>query len=440
MFLMPSLPPIASRLGGSRASWTSLAIGKINQFRWNADCKRSISSSLAPRLGRKYQALVVGAGPAGIAVVGNLLAENKAPILWVDHKFSGGRLNEYYREVPSNTKVKRFVMYAEGVGPFLKIAEEAKKPNAFTHLKKLNQENTCHIAEAADLCIMLTKGLDESKGVDKQFGSVSSAKWSDSNEWHVEIDPSDGGVSGPFTISSDLLVLCTGSNPISSPLPVAGIEKLELDPALKPSHLKQVLSPDEELIIAVIGASHSAILVLRNLYNLASSTHPKLRIRWFTRHPLRYAEERDGWIFRDNTGLKGDVAVWAKENLEEDVLSSSPVSKFLQKIATTKEKEQDDYKKHLPGCTHVVQAIGYKRNEIPALKRNEEPILPVYNNTTGGFADEQGKQVKGLFAAGIAFPERVVDPEGNVEHAVGLWKFMTYLKRVVPTWVGAESL
>lgn len=244
-------------------------------------------------------------------------------------------------------------------------------------------------------------------------------------------------MSDPTIISSDLLVLCTGSNPISGPLPDTGVKKLELDPALKPSHLRQVLSPKEQLTVAVIGASHSAILVLRNLYNLASSTHPKLGIKWFTRHPLRYAEERDGWIFRDNTGLKGDVAVWAKENLEEDVLPSSTVSKYLRKIATTRENEQQDYEKHLPGCTHVVQAIGYKRNEIPDLEKNGKPILSTYDNTTGGFEDEKGEKVEGLYAAGIAWPERVVDPEGNVEHAVGLWKFMSYLQRVVPAWVKA---
>lgn len=70
-------------------------------------------------------------------------------------------------------------MYAEGVEPFLTIAEEAEKPNAFTHLKELDQEDTCHIAQAADLCIMLTKGLDESKSVDKKLGSVASARWTD---------------------------------------------------------------------------------------------------------------------------------------------------------------------------------------------------------------------------------------------------------------------
>jgi alpha-1,3/alpha-1,6-mannosyltransferase len=70
-------------------------------------------------------------------------------------------------------------MYAEGVSPFREVTKETPTPNAYSHLKSLDQENTCHIAQAADLCIMLTKGLDESKGVHKQIGTVSSASWSD---------------------------------------------------------------------------------------------------------------------------------------------------------------------------------------------------------------------------------------------------------------------
>jgi NADPH-dependent 2,4-dienoyl-CoA reductase/sulfur reductase-like enzyme len=48
----------------------------------------------------KYEAVVVGAGPAGIAAVGNLLEQKIEPILWVDDVMSGGRLDKYYREVP----------------------------------------------------------------------------------------------------------------------------------------------------------------------------------------------------------------------------------------------------------------------------------------------------------------------------------------------------
>lgn len=70
-------------------------------------------------------------------------------------------------------------MYAEEILPFRQIAEETPAPNAYSHLKGLEQEDTCHIAQAADLCVMFTKGLDASKGVDKHIGAVSSAEWSD---------------------------------------------------------------------------------------------------------------------------------------------------------------------------------------------------------------------------------------------------------------------
>jgi alpha-1,3/alpha-1,6-mannosyltransferase len=346
--------------------------------------------------------------------------------------------------------VKRFVDYAEGVQAFRDVLKEMGRPNAYTHLKGLDQEDTCHIAQAADLCVMLTKGLDEEKGVFKQFGSVSRASWSEvitilytifpseadikqTNNWTVKIK-SDEKLPGPESVSSDLVVLCNGASPTTGPLPVKEIKEIGLDPALKPSLLAKPLPSDRNLTVAVIGASHSAILVLRNLYNLASSTHPKLRIKWFTRHPLRYAVEKDGWILRDNTGLKGAVATWAKENLEEDRLPSSDVSRFLEKVSTTKEQEQETYLAHLPSCTHVVQAIGFLHNELPVLEREGKKLEVVYDHETGGFGDGEGKKVRGLYGAGIAWPERVVDPEGNVEMAVGLAKFMKYLKRVVPGW------
>jgi hypothetical protein len=215
---------------------------------------------------------------------------------------------------------------------------------------------------------------------------------------------------------------------------VNNVQEIGLDPALNPPVLSKIIPSDSDIRIGVIGASHSAILVLRNLYNLASSTHPRLRIKWFTRHPLRYAEERDGWIFRDNTGLKGDVAVWAKENLEEDRLPLSDVSKYLEKISTSRGKEDEMYSPHLTTCTHVIQAVGFQPNEIPKLQRNGKVLDVRYNNRTAEFLDEGGAKVPGLYGAGIAWPEQVVDPEGNVEHAVGLLKFMTYLKRVVPDW------
>ena len=115
-------------------------------------------------------------------------------------------------------------------------------------------------------------------------------------------------------------------------------------------------------------------------------------------------------------------------------MPTSVVSKYLEKVFTTRETERRDYEAHLPACTHVVQAIGFTPNESPELSTEAGKLDVKYDNLTGGFVDGKGTKVKGLYGAGIAYPERVTDPEGNVEHSVGLWKFMRYLKRVVPSW------
>ena len=48
----------------------------------------------------KYAAVVVGGGPAGITVLGNLLERDVKPVLWIDGEFEAGRVNRSYREVP----------------------------------------------------------------------------------------------------------------------------------------------------------------------------------------------------------------------------------------------------------------------------------------------------------------------------------------------------
>ena len=54
----------------------------------------------------EYGAIVVGGGPAGLAVVGRLLDEGVKPVCWVDEKFEGGRLSARYREVPSYVQIR----------------------------------------------------------------------------------------------------------------------------------------------------------------------------------------------------------------------------------------------------------------------------------------------------------------------------------------------
>ena len=66
-----------------------------------------------------YQWLVLGAGPAGVAVVGNLLENGIEPseIAWVDPFFQSGDFGRLWGEVSGNTKMCDFLNYL-GVVPF----------------------------------------------------------------------------------------------------------------------------------------------------------------------------------------------------------------------------------------------------------------------------------------------------------------------------------
>lgn len=333
----------------------------------------------------------------------------------------------------SNTKVKLFVDFAEATEPFRKVLEDTPSPHAIDYIRKLPQDQGCELGYAADMCLMLTEGLQKTPGVEARQGRVTAATVDSASTWTVEI-LQNGEISKAI---SDRVVLCTGSSPNSQELPVSipDTKPLDLDYALSPTILAKEIPADKPTTVGVIGASHSAVLVLINLYNLASTTHPNLHIKWFTRHPLRYAEFMDGWILRDNTGLKGAAAAWAKENLEPEKFAQSDASKYITPIQYNKDKENETYEKELPGCERYVQAIGYVRDPTPPLKNSEgAEIVPNYDHLGGGFTDAKGDKVPALYGAGIAWPERVTDPYGNVEYAVGFWKFMKYIKKVVKDW------
>lgn len=425
-----------------------------------AGTSRSATTMASPT--EFYEAVVIGGGPAGITVVGNLLEQKVEPILWVDNAFDGGRINRCYREVPSNTKVALFIEYATAVAPFRKIVSNTPsrsrweepsesdgvavsgKPDKLQTLRSLDPVKGCQLSHAADMLLMLTEGLSKTAGVFARKVRVTEATLDESaQKWTVNLANTANSSASTAPVVTNRLIMCTGSSPNNSPLPVEipSLQNLDLDCALSPTLLSTTLSPLGPTSIAVVGASHSAILVLMNLYKLASTRKPDLRITWLTRHKLRYAEQRDGWILRDNTGLKGEAAEWARNNLEPDTMPNSDVSKYITKVAYEAGAEKETYEQHLQGMDFYVQAIGYSRDPIPTLKTSEgQAIKPVFDHENGHFeyaGNGEGKLQKlpGLFGAGIAWPARVVDPEGNVEYAVGFFKFMKHIKKVVGTWI-----
>jgi alpha-1,3/alpha-1,6-mannosyltransferase len=83
----------------------------------------------------------------------------------------------------------------------------------------------------------------------------------------------------------------------------------------------------------------------------------------------------------------------------------------------------------------VIQAVGFKADKLPELVSDGKKVNVVFDHLSGGFTDMEGNKMRQLFGAGIAFPEKITDPEGNVEMVVGFAKFMNFLTRVVPEWV-----
>lgn len=442
-------------------------------------------------LNSTYEAVVVGAGPAGIVSVGNLLEKQVGNILWVDETFQGGRINQYYREVPSNTKTKLFLEFAESVAPFRNIVSAGSSKDLLQDIRKLDQEKGCQLSHAADICLMLTSGLKNTPGVTAQPGRVTSATLDErSQTWNVNLTtPTQSSSSStPLEpIRTKRLILCTGSTPLDPPLPYEppGLKHINLDDALSPTTLRTLLTPLSSsrtpTTIAVIGASHSAILVLMNLSHIISSSpHLNLNVKWFTRHPLRYAEyDSSGHVSaRDNTGLKGQAAVWAKENLEPLFSPSSSSSSSttttitsvangsMQMIRYQKGEEENVYRKYLlekeqekiPSPKFLIQAIGYMKNPIPTLSiiipkshtnaKNQELIItPIFDhdkgiflhtpNTTPKNETVEKKQIPGLYGAGIAFPQKILDKKYlHEEMNVGFMKFMKAVKNWVGGWKG----
>ena len=365
-----------------------------------------------------YDAVVIGAGPGGLTCASNLLDQGLSKICMVDPSFTAGRINEKYREVPSNTKAGLFAQWATGTKTFSHIIESTPKPNAYERLISFDQDKGCILGDAIDVAKMLSDGLRRDSRVDSVRGRVETIS-KDRNLWDL----------AKHGIKAERVVLAHGSHPkphdLASNYP--HLTALALDTCLKPSALRSAVPAGSK--VGVIGSSHSAVLALKNLCELENAS-----IVNFYRSPLLYAIYKDGWILYDNTGLKGIAADWARE-----VLAAKDLPPQLRRVDLKADgrPEGEIYDAELKDCTHLVSAIGYEMNPLPEIQVDGSEVEPAFDPLTGKFLRAKGEQeyLDGLFGAGIAYPERVTDRVGNVESAVGWFKFMKFVKRVVPDWL-----
>lgn len=351
---------------------------------------------------------VVGAGPAGLAVIGKLLDAHVPAheILWIDPAFQGGDLGTKWRSVSSNTKVGLFLDFLRACPSF-----HYRDCPINYELNSMNSQDTCLLQAIADPLLWVTKQLKEQ--VPFYQGMVEELEHHPKG-WLVKTCAKE-------SILVQKVILAVGAEP--KPLPSSHFsestqtfsskQKISIEEMVDLEKLRQVCSPQDT--VAVFGSSHSAIIALYNLLEIGA------RVVNFYRSPLKYAIYKEGWILYDNTGLKGYSAAWAKKymgNKEDGTILDT-----LERVHL----KSPQFSTHFDRCNKIIEAIGFDRRRTIRLPSSIGDHPP-YDHTRGEIAP-------GLYGIGIAFPEGAVDPEGNFEYRVGLWKFMDYITRVMPTWM-----
>lgn len=372
-------------------------------------------------LQRSVNVLVIGGGPSGLAIVATLINNTKLQVCWIDEHFTAGRLSKF-PAVPSNTKTRLFVRYAEECAvPF---AGEWK-------LRNLPQEDGCPLELAAEMVRELTVSMrDQHRGrLICKVGRCNELRTLGSG-WRVTLTDGDAFLT-------EKVILATGSHPKCGPKLVKFSGKI-IDPEMFLSSPPSIPIRDSD-VIGVVGSSHTAILILKNLSELPIDQRPK--IINFYQSPLRFAEYLpDGRIKYDNTGLKGEAAMWARKNILDCSTGSSEIiccDGLINRVHLEADTEMALHDEFLPKCTKLVWAIGYVRNELPIIQcenDDDKPLKVEGYNDQGQLFTPNSIIIPNLYGMGIAFPERVIDPSGGQEDAVGLWKFMCSAKKLISSW------
>ena len=371
-----------------------------------------------------YQWAVIGAGPAGIACVGQLLDHHIPPsaILWLDSAFAAGDFGTKWRNVSSNTTVGLFKRFYKQCKSFQYTGNDTHGER-YT-IEGRGDKETCALEIAAEPLRDVTARLR--RVVTTVEGEVMKLE---QHQQHFRIILSAPGNKTPTTSpsasasassssSAPLLaanvILATGAQPRDAPALHKShphISVIPLTTALDPQQLIQSIQPTDRVLI--VGSSHTAVILIRTLLEQSSAEH----VYNAYRDPLRYALYMDDLILFDDTGLKGDTARWSREHMHG--VHNPKLTRLYS--------DDSNLNAVLPHVTKIIYATGFERRQ---LHDGIEDLGAQFS-----YNPHCGIIAPGLFGCGIAFPEQKTDKYGNVELRVGLWKFMVYIESVLPLWM-----
>lgn len=303
--------------------------------------------------------LVIGGGPVGTLAVAVLLKRGAQNVAWVERSFERmGRLAAY-GSVPANTRNDRLVNVFRSLPDFSFDASQARRRERSDDgplLSDAEPQGTLPLQASLDALRDGSNALRWHARVVPYAGEVISLYGGQADGWSTAVRMAPAEVNGTrrrraeVFLVADRVIVATGAVPRRPPaqltavLDAAGVRLLEFDDAVAPARLSELCAPrtnasDAEpalraanstgdgartlrgALFAVVGGSHSGMLAARNALEVcdAASVHV------FSRGAIRLAEEREGWIKYDGTGLKGEVRDWAIEVLDAQRADHMPL-------------------------------------------------------------------------------------------------------------------
>lgn len=314
---------------------------------------------------------VIGAGPAGIACIAQLLDAGIEPssIAWVDPSFEVGDFGTYWRYVSSNTPAKSFT----------------KVFNTFESFGYNNDDKKYLIDQVApDKTVPLMVAAQPMHDFTQQFRKQVSSHI----DLVIQLSPTQAGwqlsMASGKKIHAHKVMLAIGAE--ANELPFSGVDVIPLSTAANPTLLKQAINQDDT--VAVFGAYQSARTVEENL----AKTNAK-QIYHF---------------YRSKREFKTHIA-----------------SLDLEDRVTPMVNTADNLLKYIPKCNKAIYAVGFKRRHISIQGLPEDYS---YDYSSGRIAP-------GIYGLGLAFPEVIPYSHGRLEYKISaLQPFVKHLKEVFSQW------
>lgn len=260
----------------------------------------------------RFDWTVVGAGPAGIAAVGQLLDAKVTPekIAWIDPQFKVGDFGTAWKRITSNTSVDSFLKFYRAFESF-----QFDKPHKPFLIERLKPEKNCPLMLAAEPLFKITETF---KSQVQALQNTVIAMQQIPYGWKITLTTQ--------AIESRKVILALGGEALTLPYP--NLETISLKNALDFPTLQSQVS--EHDVIAVFGSYQSARSVQENL----AKTKVK-RVMHFYRNERSF-----------NTHI-------ASLPLDERVVHYPINANILLE--------------HIPRCHKAIYAIGFTRRIIPIL-------------------------------------------------------------------------